>query len=69
MEWYSRRCLRLKRMTLRMVTPSRTWAMTITTLTMHAFMFEVPADCELIEKPAFLPDGEAIKGAFIVMLF
>ena len=35
----------------------------------NEFMFEVLADCELIEKPAFLPDGEAIKGAFIVMFF
>ena len=34
----------------------------------NAFMFEVPADFELVEKPAFLPDGEEIKGAFIVML-
>ena len=35
----------------------------------NAFMFEVPADFELIAKPVFLPDGEAIKGTFILMLF
>ena len=34
----------------------------------NAFMSEVPADFELIEKPAFLPDGGAIKGAFILIL-
>ena len=34
----------------------------------NAFMFEVPVDFELIEKPAFLPDGAAIKGTFILML-
>ena len=30
----------------------------------NAFMFEVPVDFGLIEKPAVLPDGAAIKGAF-----
>ena len=31
-------------------------------------MFKMPGDFELIEKPAFLPDDAAIKGAFILVL-